>query len=289
MLVQMTKQNLDNFKGVVPERIIYKLSEDENYYGIGIVPNDKSLPVASLVFNVDMEKDDEGTDHVISELQWLYVDEEMRENGAATFLFDEYLNLLDGSEVEAIKTYLSLDTKYNLICGMLENFGFSFDLVERFEFEKPLGEIKESRLLRGKVESDDIFPLSHIRSGFFANGLIAMSRMVDMEDYLLPTEISAYDADVSMVYMPNHELKGYLLVRKLEPEVLDIIFLKCVGPNSSSILRDMLRSAVIACNKKYDNNLIVHAHIRSESAGKLVGQLLPDERSRVMRRGYFTI
>ncbi len=289
MLVQITKENLNNFKGIVPETLIMFLGEDDNYYGIGITPDLDSLPLAALVFNLDIETDDEGMEHKVSELKWLYVKEEMRDIGAATFLFSEYLKLIEDSGIEAVRTYVPLDAEYNLLCNVLEGFGFGFDFVEHFELIETLRTIRGSEVLQKRLSNKDIVPLKEVPTRMFSQGLIDISKKVDMSDYVLPLKPEAYDMDVSMLYVPDKIPEGFLLVRVYESKALEIVYLKCDDPNASNIIFELITAAIDACSKKYDEDTTIRAYARTAAAGQLISHILPEAENQVLRRGYFVL
>ncbi len=289
MLVQITKENRNNFKGIVPETLIMFLGEDDNYYGIGITPDPDSLPLAALVFNLDIETDDEGMEHKVSDLKWLYVSEEMRDIGAATFLFSEYIKLIEDSGIEAVRTYVPLDSEYNLLCNVLEGFGFGFDLVEHFELIETLKTIRGSEVLQKRLANKDIVPLKEVPARMFSQGLIDISEKVDMSDYVLPLRPEAYDMDVSMLYVPDKIPEGFLLVRVYESKALEIVYLKCGDANASNIIFELITAALDACSQKYDEDTTIRAYVRTAAAGQLISRILPEARNQVLRRGYFVL
>ncbi|MCR5097462.1 MAG: hypothetical protein K6B14_00780 [Lachnospiraceae bacterium] len=289
MLVQITRENRKNFTGIVPETLLVFLGDDENYYGIGIVPDPSSLPVAALVFYLDIETDDEGEEHKVCDIKWLFVSEEVREIGAATFMFSECMKLIEGSGIEAVRTYVPMDTEYNLLCNVLEGFGFEFDLTEHFELIETLQTIRGSEVLKKRLANKDIVPLSAVPARLFSQGLVEIAEKVDMSDFVLPLYPEAYDMDVSMLYVPDKIPRGFLLVRAYESKVLEIVYLKCDDSNASNIIFELITAAIDACAQKYDDNTTIRATVRTGTAGQLISRILPEARNQVLRRGYFVL
>ncbi len=289
MLVQITKENRKNFSGIVPETLLVFLGEDDNYYGIGIAPDPVSSPVAALVFNLDIETDDEGGEHKVCDIKWFFVAEEARQIGAATFLFSECMKLIEGSGIEAVRTYVPMDSEYNLLCNVLEGFGFEFDFAEHFELIETLQTIRGAEALKKRLANKDIVPLSQVPARMFSQGLSEIAEKVDMSDFVLPLYPEAYDTDVSMLYVPDKIPKGFLLVRAQESKVLEIVFLKCDDPNASNIIFELITAAIDACSKKYNEDTTIRAVVRTATTGQLISHILPEARNQVLRRGYVVL
>ena len=292
MLVQITPENKENFKAVVPEELLACFTEEGDVFGIGIVGELTKPPYAALVFQTVTEAEEEDQEHeepqihAVADLKWVYVEEEARQLGMATELFSELLELLNDTETEAIRCDVPMDADYNLFCGMLEDFGFSFELTERFTFTRPLRTFAEHHLLQQAIPPT-VRPLSEQPEKELLRILGELAQKEELADFDLTGEKEDYDEEVSCVLIEGKDPAGLLLARPAEPGVLELVFLDPRDDAEDRKTQVLLTYAWRTALKKYGRHLNVRICVKSDAGGQLLEQMFPDAEPLLLRRGYF--
>ena len=287
MLTQITKKNISNFNALAPKRELMRLENDENCFGIGYADDAESLPDGVLIFYLDEEMDDEGEPYPIAVISYFYVRESARDMYVGAYLFSNLLEMSKFSGIEAIRCDVPMGFEYNLLCNTLESFGFHFDLVEVFEFERPLKDFKDLPALK-KAPKEGALMLYEITQAEFLRGFKKLISQEEFYEYELSGDMESYDTELSTVIMENGVPIGLFLVRQDSDGCLVPLFLKA-GDSNSSILTRLLYESLQAALAKYGKQATVRITLRSSRGTKLLGALFPDFSPFIVRRGYFYV
>lgn len=287
MLVEVTKNNVSNFIALAPRRERLRLERDENYFAIGYTDDESSYPDGILMFHPEKEEDEDGEVHAVAVISYFYVRESARDMYVGTYLFSNLLELADDTGLEAIRCDVPMDFEYNLLCNVLENFGFHFDITEVFEFETTLHKLTEiPSINKAPAKKTDL--ICELKQKIFALGLGKLVREEEFIEYGLSYDIEAYDSEVSTAVVENGVPKGLFLVKEDEDGCIMPLLLRSTeksGVILSSLIREAMREAVY----KYRPFTTVRFKLHSDNSLQMLKSLIPDFTPYIVRRGYFYI
>lgn len=287
MLAEITKNNADNFKALVPRIELQRLEKDEDRFGIGYMDDPDGFPDGVLLFKLDMEPDEEDELHPIAEISYFYVREEARDMYVGTYLFSTLIELSEDTGIEALKCDVPMGFEYNLLCNVLENYGFDFSLTEVFEFERPLKDFMDSPHLKNASEVD-VMPLYEVPPKAFATVMEAFIKNEKYADYDLSYDMEYYETELSTLVVEGNKITAMFLV-KMDEEGRIVPVLIWSGKNSSDVYSGMIVEAVDAAFGKYGKKAIVKITIHNRLSLRLIERLFEDFKPYLVRRGYFYI
>ena len=294
MFVKIKKNNRDNFRDIVAEEILERIGDEEDLFGIGVTENLKSLPCGALVFENSIETDEDGEEQIVSSILWLYVREDAREYGIATGLFAEYLTVIGAYEddvypipvVDMIRVDVPMDPSYNLLCNVLEDFGFTFSFEELPTLMVKLGRLYEADSLK-HFAGRDIVPLRKVPRDIFYDGLISCAGEWELGDKSIFLDKKDYEPDVSMVYLSEGRPKAFLLVRDSTKNLLDVLLLRKTTDCPEDIKLELIAKALEEAKYGYLPETIIRASCDTKESALFADTFFPDVKPLLVRRGYF--
>ncbi len=286
MLVEVTVENKENFAALVPERELLMVANDPDCFGIGYTESADVLPDGVLIFRTDAEADDEGKSHPLAELRYIFVAEEARRSYVGTYLFSELIKILEQTDVEAIRCDVPFDEEYNLLCNVLEDYGFHFALSENFITEITLKEIRDLAFLKKPV-SKNVVPLKQISPREFNRFFESLVKDEAFFDYELTPYIDDYEPDASMALIEGNRPAGFYLVRRNADGSLSPAMLRAPGNAGAAGIRDMVAGSLKATVERYPEDTIVRIAVHDNRGTQLISRLFPDAMPYITRRGYF--
>ncbi len=287
MLVEVTKRNSGNFKGIAPGRELLRLENDENCFGLGYTDDAESLPDGVLIFTLDTELDDNGGMHHIAVITYFYIRESARDMYVGTYLFSELLEMAQNCYIEAIRCDVPMGYEYNLLCNALESFGFEFSLMEVFEFERPLKDYLQLPAFKKRPAIEALL-LCDIPQKLFSSGLRNIVKNEDLSDYDISYNMDDYDKELSTVILKNKIPTGFFLVKKdtdgcIVPELLR------AEERSSKIYLSLIYESIQVAMDKCGKMAPVKVRLHNNAGIKLLENLFPDFAPYIVRRGYFVV
>ncbi len=293
MFVQITKSNKNNFRGLVAEEILGRIGNEADLFGIGLTEAPDTLPLGVLVFENRIETDIEGEQRIISSILWLYVQEDARDYGIATGLFYEYLRALGVDEndvfpipvVDYIRVDVPMDQSYNLLCGVFEDFGFTFSVEELPVLTVELKELYKVEKLSHSSRKD-IVPLCSVPQKIFSEGLLSCAGEWDLGDINIPLDKTNYEQDASMVYVSGGKPRAFLLLKKRSDHLIDVVLLRETKGCPEDIKIHLIAKALADAKLIYLPDTTIRANCNTEEAATFVDSILPDIKPLLVRRGY---
>ena len=285
MLVAITPSNASNFSSLAPKQELVRIGRDIDCFGIGYTEDVNSLPDGVLIFKLIEEFGDDEKEHPIAQLRYFYVKEEARDMYVGAFLFSQLLTILADSHTEAIRCDVPLGSEYNLLCNVLQDFGFHFQMTEIFEYEFLLSEFLTLAENRGAPAQ----PLSVVPKVLFADKMKALKEKKYLQRYELYPYASDYDQDISTALYEDGRLKGLFLVDDDMDGTLCPMLLRIEkGASPAGVLR-LLSTSLEKAHEKYSLNTHVRIWVHNDRSWKLLKHFFPNATPRIVRRGYFYI
>lgn len=269
----------------MPEYLFRKL-EYFNFFALCAIAekDDGEKEVAGvLVFSAD--EGSVGTEEwIAATIQWLYVEPDYRGTQTADRLMESFWDVMDKSGIEHILCDIPFPEEYNQLCAYLEDWGFQFFLMDRYELTVPLQKFEEIRALHG-TPSSHVRPLRQITQADFN---LFLPRILELPGVFqqLPTSVSAYDGDVSCVCMSRTGIEGALLVRKAAEGLLEILLLRALSQPQKN-MAELSCFAMRAAENKYPPDTMVHIDCRTDASADVLSKLFPDAQPLLVRRGYY--
>ncbi len=287
MLVEVTKKNAANFKAIAPQGELSRIVNDVNYFGIGYADDADSFPDGILIFHPEKETDDAGEVHTVLVITYFFVRESARDMYVGTYLFSNLVDMSEEIGVEAIRCDVPMDFEYNLLCNVLENFGFHFEVTEVFEFEVSLGKVVELKTFK-KSPAEDADLLCDISPKDFSQGLGRLVKEKDIIDYGLSSNIEDYDTELSTVIMQGKYMKGVFLVKQGTDGSIEPVLLRA-SDNSSQTYYRLIHGALVSALGKYGKRGTLMIRLHNDAGLRLLSGVFKDYTPFIVRRGYFYI
>ena len=286
MLVEITRRNIGNFRALAPKRELSRLENDEDCFGIGYTDDALSFPDGILIFHLE-EEEEKGEVHPIAVIDYFYVREEARDMYVGTYLFSILVEMAEECHIEALRCDVPMGYEYNLLCNVLENYGFHFSLVEVFEFERPLHDYMELGVFK-KRKPGNVLLLYEVPQKVFSVGLRNLTKDEDLSDYDISYDKENYDVELSTVLIQDKLPVGIFLVR-IDKDGCIVPELLRTSSQSSDAYLSMIYDAMEVANDKYGKNATVKVRLHNDAGLHLMSDLFEDFAPYLVRRGYFVI
>ena len=281
MLVNVTKENKTNFEALAPADQLAMIGVDENWFGMGYTEDAQSFPEGVLLFRTTDELGDDDIYHPILDIRYFNVVEESRQMLIGTYLFSELLKMAQEAKAEAIRADVPLGEEYNLVCNVLEKYGFDFHFSQSYICERTVEELAGIDGL-DKLKTSRAVSLEEMSPGAFAESLPQFAAKG------MPSDIHLYDRKTSSVMLIDGHPEGFLLVVKDPAGSLHPVLLRGKYPNSGALLH-LIKRSYDSAREKYDPKTPVIMQAVDEDSAKLIAHYFPDAEPRTVRRGYFYI
>lgn len=291
MLIRITEEVADAYDNMAAPEILYPI-DAPGHYVIGSVTYENDTnendaqPVSSglLIFDVN-----ESDGIIGAELRWLYVAEAYRQRGIANELMTEFYRLLNTQSIRWVSCDVPLPQEYNLLCAFLEEWGFTFQLVD-----DPIFHANISQLAAAKAFSS----VKHQQG----KGICSI-RQLHPEEWndlcrqywkttgrsLEKQSRSDYEQDVSCVIYQQHMLAGVFLLSSNGRGTLMPELLNCFTGNPKIVIYQLLLYALCAAEQVYGGEGQFLMRCTSRLAVTLVSHLYPDIQPSLTRHGQYTL
>lgn len=287
MLIQIDQENRESFSDLLTKNIMGDL-ELEACYGIGAAVKEGDVWVAcgALVYMMDYADESHG---FRSELKWLYVQEELREQGIGTKLMNRFYDIQSDLGTEDIFCRVPLAGECDRLAAFLEDYGFYFIIGP------------SNQMMVGKQDVLSVSPAEHhLGADYISMGADLDTELVNyflqnnLEDFIDASyetgkELHSFDRRLSSVYIEDNKLKGILLCSLDSTGRVSLCVLHTTVPqnNAKKVCLNLIQKSVEALGKtpKADRVLVT---IRTPLGAGLWDLLFPDLPPIDVRQGMYT-
>ena len=278
--------NSSVFERLMPEEL-YSVLSMPGYFALGAIWEEEGEKYAAGTLVFEITEGFNGEENVIGAvLHWIYVAEQFRKKGIADALVKEVLNVLDVSGIELLRCDLPMGSEYDFLCFYLEQWGFEFRHMEKYECEVTLEEVKQNPFWQRKNEKR-VEPLSEFSDNEVIKGIRQFRDMpympVDLEEAL-----ELCDKDISCGIWEDGSIKGLLLMQKKSKEKLELLFARSLNGEPQQMI-DLFLFAEQQLEKKYTPETKIHIKCHMESSARLIAYFLPEAQPLLVRRGVLSI
>ncbi|MCL2634053.1 MAG: GNAT family N-acetyltransferase [Oscillospiraceae bacterium] len=277
VLLKKGEQNSQAFMRYIP-RDLHNIIEAPEAIVLGVA-NDNDVSAGVLVSKVV-------GDWV--EILWLYVDDEFRNKGGGTLLLSDLLSCVD-SESDITGVFSQFPAQDN---KALENLfaknGFELEDGENNLYSLKAADLHNNRFWQkeqgGSENADTLDNVIDVKLKEFEVKLSLAGVSVALD---FPIKWREYDGKLSSVYIKNNEVRGVLLFKKLDNELL--LSYAYVTPEEKTALPAMLyKSGRIIIDTLPADTSISLAAITDASA-KLMGKLFENSQPQQTRCAVYHI
>ena len=286
IITTINEVNSSVFERLMPERLFSALTMP-GYFALGAIWEEEGEKYAAGTLVFEVTEGFNGEENLIGAvLHWIYIADQFRQKGIADALIKEVLKVLETSGIQLLLCDLPMGEEYNFLCSYLEQWGFEFGLMEKYECDVTLDEIKErpfwKQKIRNKVESLTQFSDHEVRKGIQQfQDLPYMP--VDLEEVL-----DLCDKDVSCAVWEDGSIKGLLMVQKKGKEKLELLFARSLN-RKPELVMDLFLFAKQQLEKKYTAETKIHIECHMESSAQLIAYFLPEAQPLLVRRGVLAV
>ena len=237
-ITRITDKNAEYFADLCPEAFF----QNENYIRLGVIHENEPVSACALDVNDKMVH-----------IHWLYTDPEKREMGAAAFLMEKVLELLDGLSLDGIE--IDFDAEDDGLDAFLMEQEFMVG-DERSLYRVPLTELifgaRMDAMLARRSQTSLIHPLEDAD----ADAVNHLKRLLKLYD-LGPEYLQGISTKYSFIVNGSEGTEtGTILTSETEEGDLHINYL--IGGGSPQEMLDLvavLYDALIR-DEKYDGDLV---------------------------------
>ncbi len=233
----------------------------DGYSTLGVL-DDEEFVCGVLQFFTD--QDEEGD--FVGKLEYIFVPEEFRGEGAGTALMYEYANVLADSRIKKGLIELPLD-KEDELEGFFMNFGFLFDADEFPVYILPISACTENKAFDG-ISVDGCRSISYLGEEDF----VKIQEEVNI-DAPVP-EKDGYDEESSGFYDEDGK-KGLMLVKK-KGCCLEVSFLGCNSKDPQKRLLSLVLYGARKAEQIYGSDMPIRIACRSSFTKELMRRVCPD-------------
>lgn len=285
-IITITEETAEAFAGLIEPQFLYPLNQPGHYcLGTVLETEDQDYAAGLLVFDVVQGHIDMVQVPAVI-LRWIYVAEEYRNQGIGNRLMEECYRVLNAAGLGGVLCDVPFDAEYNLLCAFLEDWGFTFDLEDRYEFLETLENIGKSSVFAGKRPGGIAKPVRDLSEEEW-NRLISDMKSLEHRA-LIPESRDAYDADISCAVIKDGQIKGAFLVSVDAGGRLIPTALESLNSCSRQEIYELLLYAFDAAEKKYGKHALVCKECYSEELANLIGYIMPDAQPVLVRHGVYT-
>lgn len=282
VVTSIVGQNKELFQNLAPQYILEGMKEDYRF-GIGLldVNEESQSPQAAgiLIFDMLDGTNEENDDLMTSVIQWFYIAETYRKQGAADQLMQEYLSVLTKAGLRYVMCDLPLASEYDQLCSYLQTWHFTFGLTDQYELILSLKEllqgVKLPQFSENSVVSLGETPVSTFRE--------YIAKQAGGNSYL-SAEPADYDRKVSCCYLEKGKITSALLVKKITDNYVEICSLEMIGDRRER-LTQLMAHAKKEAEKRYSPDTYVRILCTRTPVAKVLFYFFPDREPLLVRRG----
>ena len=270
-VIQVTEENLEDFRDIIPEDIAENLSR-QPYHCIAL-EDDNDDRSAALVWEFKHLND--VTRPTISRLSWVYAGNPDAGNDA----FSEYGSIM--GEVEARKSVVLMPEEDGAgVTDILAGAGFDLKKLEGEDLIVTVGMLSELDILKKGKIPDYLGSVETLTSRPFRRGLmncIFHTKRDKLEDLsCLPLEW--FEPEVSCYVQTDEKITGMLLVHRCISGRLRVEFMSAIGPDGRKDLLHMMKYSILQAVSAYPADTEVIIPRRDAASRKLAGYFFPDRK-----------
>ncbi len=233
----------------------------EGYFTLGAL-DDEDFVCGVAQFFVD--QDEEGD--FVGKLEYIFVPEEFRGDGAGSVLMYEYNNVLVGSRIRKGLIELPRDKQEELE-GFFMSFGFLFDDEEFPVYTVPVSTFTDNKAFDG-MSVDGCRSISYLEE----EGFLRIQEEVNID---APTpEKDGYDEESSCFYDEDGK-KGLLLVKK-KGGCLEVSLLGCNSKEPQKRMLSLVLYGARKAEQMYAPDMPIKIACRSSFTKELMRRICPD-------------
>jgi len=181
---------------------------------------------------------------------------------------------------------LSMDSEYNELCAYLEDWGFEFLPINRYELNITLEEVKRLPIF-AKAPRPHTIALRDTPSYLLRDALGKMEHQLFLPDDLYE-RLPSRDPDLSCIIFEKSRTEGLALVCPDGEGGLELLLMRAFSDVQRNTL-DLLSFAGRAAMKKYPPETPVRVVCRMEAAAGIINNLLPNAQPLLVRRGVCSV
>ena len=223
---------------------------------------------------------------IAAQLQWLYVEEDFRNQGIGNELMTELYRILNQAEVFPVLCDIPFPEEYNELCAFLEDWGFTFGLIDKYEFRTTLENLKQNKNFAGKKVTGQVASLEDLKSADW-NQLRKLLQDEPQVLEILQTK-DLYEPQISCVCWKKDKIQAMLLVRNVADDQLIPELLLGFSTSSSAEIYQLLLNAIDKAGKKYPAHTQILVSCQTAESANLIAYLFPDAQPELVRRGIYT-
>lgn len=286
LITTINDVNRSVFERLAPKEMI-ELLTNPGYFALGAIGEDEKGKYAAGVLIFEVTEGYNGEENMIGAiLHWLYVAEEFRERGAADALMEELFRILGEAEIEMLCCDLPLGSEHDLLCAYLEEWGFRFSFIEKYECDVLLEEVMRNPFFQRKPKNR-VSPLSeYSKSQQIQN--IRQFQKLDMMPVDLEEQLPYCDMDISCGIGDHSVINGLLMVKKITEDSLELLTMRSLKGKPEQVM-DLLLFAAKQASVKYGPKTRIHIRCGIPAAADLIAFFLPDAQPYVVRRGVMAL
>lgn len=281
-IVTVTEQNRSLFEQMVPEEFFDPLDKP-GHFVLGAIGEDEEGLYAAGVLCFQVEAGSAGDEDMLAGmLQWLYVGSEFRGRGAGDALMEEFFRLLASVGIEAAICDVPFDFAYNDFCLYLEQWGFTFELMDKDEVRVTVEKLTRIPQLFGECASE-VLPFCKASGKLQDDAMNIAIRLPniapEMEDCL-----DCCDRDVSCILVKDDRPAGMALVYPVADGILEIAFLRTF-PYDAKHMMDLIYFVSAKIRSKYSPDTQLRFTVRNQTTAAIVSSILPNVEPLLVYRG----
>ena len=286
MIIQITETTAKAYEHMIISEQLYPLNRP-GHYCLGAVVNTDGKEEAAgiLVFDVS-EGIIDAESRIAAQIQWLYVEESYRNQGIGNELMTELYRILNQSEVYPVICDIPFPEEYNELCAFLEDWGFSFRLIDKYEFVTTLGDLRQNKNFAGKKATNQITSLSALKPADWTQLRKLLLEEPQILDALQVKDL--YESQISCVCWKNEKIQAIFLVRNSSDEHLIPELLLGFPSSTSAEIYQLLLYAIEKAEKIYPDHTTVTVTCQTVGTANLIAYLFPDAQPELVRRGVYT-
>lgn len=286
IITTINEVNSSIFEKLIPEGL-FSMLPMSGYFALGAIYEEEGEKYAAGTLVFEVTEGFNGEENFIGAvLHWVYVAEQFRQKGIGDALVKEVLRVLESSGIELLRCDLPMGEEYNFLCFYLEQWGFQFRLMENYECDVTLEELKQNPFFK-QINKNKVEPLSEFNENTVIQGIQQFQDTpyipLDLEEAL-----DLCDRDVSCAIWEEGSIKGLLMMQKKGKEKLELLFARSLNGKPEHMI-DLFLFAAQQLQKKYTAETKIHIKCYTESSAKLIAHFIPQAQPFLVRRGVLAV
>lgn len=286
MIIRITETTVKAYEHMITPEQLYPLDRP-GHYCLGAVTEKDGKETAAGILVFDISEGMIGDESAIAaQIQWLYVEEDFRNQGIGNALMTELYRILNQAEVFPVLCDIPFPEEYNELCAFLEGWGFTFRLIDKYEWKTTLENLKQNKNFAGKKITGQVISLEDLKPVEW-NQLHKLLQDEPQVLEILQTK-DLYEPQISCVCWKNEKIQSLFLVcRGAEDQLIPELLLGFPTSSSADIYQ-MLLYALDRAEKNYPAHTQVLISCHTASSANLIAYLFPDAQPELVRRGIYT-